>query len=68
MTWVSSKICVIFPRTASGAAQVLVFFPDVGETLGLHMEHCMQIAFPIVLVSTRDFGRTRYIPRNLGLL
>ena len=52
---------------ASGAAQVSAFLPGVSEGLTIAVEHGMRIAFPMVLVSTRDFGDwTRYLPRNPG--
>jgi hypothetical protein len=46
-------------------AQVSVFLPGVSEALATAVEHGMRIAFPMVLVSTRDFGDwSRYVPRN----
>jgi hypothetical protein len=54
---------------ASGAAQVSAFLPGVSEALGIAVEHGMRITFPMVLVSTRDFGDwTRYLPRNPGFM
>jgi ribosomal protein S18 acetylase RimI-like enzyme len=54
---------------ASGAAQVSAFLPGVSEALGIAVEQGMRITFPMVLVSTRDFGDwTRYIPRNPGFM
>ena len=54
---------------ASGAAQVSAFLPGVSEALGIAAEHGMRITFPMVLMSTRDFGDwTRYLPRNPGFM
>ena len=54
---------------AGGAAQVSAFLPGVSEALGIAVEHRMRITFPMVLVSTRDFGDwTRYLPRNPGFM
>jgi ribosomal protein S18 acetylase RimI-like enzyme len=54
---------------ASGAAQVSAFLPGVSEALGIAVEHGMRITFPMVLVSTRDFGDwSRYLPRNPGFM
>jgi hypothetical protein len=55
--------------TGSGAAQVSAFLPGVSEGLGIAVGHGMRITFPMVLVSTRDFGDwTRYLPRNPGFM
>jgi hypothetical protein len=55
--------------TADGAAQASAFLPGVSEALGIALMHHMRIAFPMVLVSTRDFGDwTRYLPRNPGFM
>ena len=54
---------------ASGAAQVSAFLPGVSEALRIAVERGMRITFPMVLVSTRDFGDwTRYLPRNPGFM
>ena len=54
---------------ASGAVQVSAFLPGASEALGIAVEHGMRITFPMVLVSTRDFGDwTRYLPRNPGFM
>jgi ribosomal protein S18 acetylase RimI-like enzyme len=54
---------------ASGAAQVSAFLPGVSEGLSIAVEYGMRITFPMVLVSTRDFGDwTRYLPRNPGFM
>ncbi len=54
---------------ASGAAQVSAFLPGVSEAVGIAVAHGMRITFPMVLLSTRDFGDwTRYLPRNPGFM
>ena len=54
---------------SSGSAQVSAFLPGTSEALGIAIEHGMRITFPMVLVSTRDFGDwTRYLPRNPGFM
>jgi ribosomal protein S18 acetylase RimI-like enzyme len=54
---------------ASGAAKVSAFLPGVSEAVAIAVEHGMRITFPMVLVSTRDFGDwTRYLPRNPGFM
>jgi ribosomal protein S18 acetylase RimI-like enzyme len=54
---------------ASGAAQVSAFLPGASGALGIAVEHGMRITFPMVLVSTHDFGDwTRYLPRNPGFM
>jgi ribosomal protein S18 acetylase RimI-like enzyme len=54
---------------ASGAAQVSAFLPGASEALGIAVEHGLRITFPMVLVSSRDFGDwTRYLPRNPGFM
>jgi ribosomal protein S18 acetylase RimI-like enzyme len=53
----------------SGAAQVSAFLPGVSEALAITVDHGMRITFPMVLVSTREFGDwTRYLPRNPGFM
>jgi len=59
----------LYLAVANGAAQVSAFLPGVSEALGIAVEHGMRITFPMVLVSTRDFGDwTRYLPRNPGFM
>lgn len=54
---------------AGGAAQVSAFLPGTNDAIGIAVEHRMRITFPMVLVSTRDFGDwTRYLPRNPGFM
>jgi hypothetical protein len=56
-------------RHVGGTAQVSAFLPGVGEAIGIAVEHRMRITFPMVLLSTRDFGDwTRYLPRNPGFM
>jgi ribosomal protein S18 acetylase RimI-like enzyme len=54
---------------AGGAPQVSAFIPGASEAIGIAVEHRMRITFPMVLLSTRDFGDwTRYLPRNPGFM
>jgi hypothetical protein len=54
---------------ASRAAQVSAFLPGMSDALGIAVEHGMRITFPMVLVSSRDFGDwARYLPRNPGFM
>jgi broad specificity phosphatase PhoE len=54
----------------SGASQVSAFLPGASETaLRIAVEHGMRITFPMLLMSTRDFGDwTGYLPRNPGFM
>lgn len=54
----------------SGASEVSAFLPGAsGAVLSIAAEHGLRITFPMVLVSTRDFGDwTRYLPRNPGFM
>jgi ribosomal protein S18 acetylase RimI-like enzyme len=54
----------------SGASQVSAFLPGTSEvTLSIAVEHGIRITFPMVLMSTRNFGDwTRYLPRNAGFM
>jgi hypothetical protein len=54
----------------SGSAQVSGFIPGTSTApLRLAIQHGMRIAFPMVLLSTREFGDwTRYLPRNPGFM
>ena len=52
-----------------GAAQISAFLPGTNEGIGIAVAHHMRITFPMVLLSTRDFGDwTRYLPRNPGFM
>jgi hypothetical protein len=54
---------------AGGAAQISAFLPGTNEAIGIAVDHRMRITFPMVLLSTRDFGDwTRYLPRNPGFM
>jgi len=55
---------------ATEAPQVSAFLPGVSDqALGIAAGHGMRITFPMVLVSTREFGDwTRYLPRNPGFM
>jgi ribosomal protein S18 acetylase RimI-like enzyme len=54
---------------ATGSAQLSAFLPGVSTALSVAVDHGMQIAFPMVLVSERDFGDwARYLPKNPGLM
>jgi ribosomal protein S18 acetylase RimI-like enzyme len=51
------------------SARVSAFLPGVSKALAVAVNHRMRIAFPMVLVSERDFGDwTRYLPKNPGLM
>jgi ribosomal protein S18 acetylase RimI-like enzyme len=54
----------------SGASQVSAFLPGASETaLSMAVAHGMRITFPMLLMSTRDFGDwTQYLPRNPGFM
>jgi hypothetical protein len=54
----------------SGSSQVSAFIPGTSTApLRLAIEHGMRIAFPMVLLSTREFGDwTQYLPRNPGFM
>jgi GNAT superfamily N-acetyltransferase len=54
---------------AAGAAQVSAFLPGACPAVGIAVQHRMRIAFPMVLMSTHDFGDwSRYLPRNPGFM
>ena len=54
----------------SGAPQVSAFLPGTSDTsLAIATECGMRITFPMVLVSSREFGDwARYLPRNPGFM
>jgi ribosomal protein S18 acetylase RimI-like enzyme len=54
----------------NGASRVSAFLPGVSETaLSIAVEHGMRITFPMLLMSTRDFGDwAGYLPRNQGFM
>jgi hypothetical protein len=53
-----------------GAAQVSAFIPGSAEAaLSAAVHHGMRITFPMLLMSSRDFGDwARYLPRNPGFM
>jgi ribosomal protein S18 acetylase RimI-like enzyme len=53
-----------------GSQQVSAFVPSAAEpALSTALEHGMRITFPMLLMSTRDFGNwTQYLPRNPGFM
>jgi ribosomal protein S18 acetylase RimI-like enzyme len=54
---------------ARGAEQISAFLPGTNDAIGIAVKHRMRITFPMVLVSTRDFGDwSRYLPRNPGFM
>jgi ribosomal protein S18 acetylase RimI-like enzyme len=55
---------------ASGASQVSAFLPGASDAaLASAVECGMRITFPMVLLSSREFGDwTRYLPRNPGFM
>ncbi|MBZ6076448.1 GNAT family N-acetyltransferase [Microvirga puerhi] len=53
----------------SGAGHVSAFLPGTSEAPGIALKHGMRITFPMVLVSTHEFGDwRRYLPRNPGFM
>jgi hypothetical protein len=54
----------------SSSSQVSAFLPGTSETaLKTAVEHGMRITFPMLLMSTHDFGDwTGYLPRNPGFM
>jgi ribosomal protein S18 acetylase RimI-like enzyme len=56
--------------TETGALQVSAFLPGANDAaLSTAVARGMRIAFPMVLLSARDFGDwTRYLPRNPGFM
>lgn len=56
--------------TESGASQVLAFLPGASEAaLSMALEYGMRIRFPMLLMSSRDFGSwAQYLPRNPGFM
>ena len=53
-----------------GSPQVSAFLPGASEAaLRIAVEHGMRITFPMLLMSTRDFGDwSGYLPRNPGFM
>ena len=53
-----------------GSSHVSAFLPGTSDiTLRIAVDHGMRITFPMVLVSTHDFGNwAQYLPRNPGFM
>jgi hypothetical protein len=53
-----------------GSSKVSAFLPGTSEaTLDLAIEHGMRITFPMMLMSSHDFGDWRlYLPRDPGFM
>jgi GNAT superfamily N-acetyltransferase len=56
--------------TKSACSRVSAFLPGTGDVaLSIAVDHGMRITFPMVLVSTHDFGNwAQYLPRNPGFM
>ncbi len=54
----------------AASSRVSAFLPGTSDvTLSIAAEHGMRITFPMVLVSTHDFGNwAQYLPRNPGFM
>jgi len=54
----------------TGSSHVSAFLPGTSDVaLSIAAEHGMRITFPMVLVSTHDFGNwAQYLPRNPGFM
>jgi GNAT superfamily N-acetyltransferase len=53
----------------SGSSHVSAFLPGTSQALSIAVEHGMRITYPMVLLSTRNFGDwTLYLPRNPGFM
>ena len=54
----------------SGASHISAFIPGTSDgALSVAVEHGMRITFPMMLMSSRDFGDwTCYLPRNPGFM
>jgi hypothetical protein len=66
----SAFLTALSLATRTAAAQVSAFIPGANDAaLSIAAAHGMRITFPMVLVSSQDFGDwTRYMPRNPGLM
>jgi hypothetical protein len=53
-----------------GSSRVSAFLPGAGgAALNIAMEHGMRIKFPMLLMSSQEFGNwTQYLPRNPGFM
>ncbi|HLL26776.1 MAG TPA: GNAT family N-acetyltransferase [Xanthobacteraceae bacterium] len=53
----------------SGSPQISAFLPGTSDAMAIAVAHGMRITFPMVLMSTQEFGNwTQYIPRNPGFM
>jgi hypothetical protein len=54
----------------TGSGQLSALIPGIAEgALGVAVAHGMRIVFPMMLMSSRDFGDWRcYLPRNPGFM
>jgi hypothetical protein len=54
----------------SDSSHVSAFLPGASDVaLSIAVDHGMRITFPMVLVSTHDFGNwAQYLPRNPGFM
>jgi hypothetical protein len=54
----------------TGSSHVSAFLPGTSDmALSIAVEHGMRITFPMVLLSTYDFGNwAQYLPRNPGFM
>ncbi|MBR0796853.1 GNAT family N-acetyltransferase [Bradyrhizobium jicamae] len=61
---------VLHLAAESGSPQISAFLPGASETaLNTAMEHGMRIKFPMLLMSSREFGSWgQYLPRNPGFM
>ncbi|NOJ42189.1 GNAT family N-acetyltransferase [Bradyrhizobium australiense] len=61
---------VLHLAAESGSSRVSAFLPGASEAaLNTAMEHGMRIEFPMLLMSSREFGNwVQYLPRNPGFM
>jgi ribosomal protein S18 acetylase RimI-like enzyme len=60
----------LYLAAESGSSRVSAFLPGASEAaLNSAMEHGMRIKFPMLLMSSREFGNwVQYLPRNPGFM
>jgi hypothetical protein len=60
----------LYLAAKSGSSHVSAFLPGTSDVaLSIAVDHGMRITFPMVLVSTHDFGNwAQYLPRNPGFM
>lgn len=68
--WMDAAFRTVLGLAADrGTKQVSALLPGPSAALSVALEHRMRIAFPMVLVSEREFGDwTCYLPRNPGFM